>query len=169
LEILSRKYIKIISVEDKIEIVSPKEIILNAGGSQLKISDKGIFIETPRLFHVKAGQHKFDSGAIVNYPVPNMPSLYYGSFNLTDEYNNPLIGQKYKLTLPSGKEILGLTDDQGKTLTGYSAENNQDIKLEVIENINEDIWYQPESTFEYEQLDSMEYPIVDEDEVENDD
>ena len=98
-----------------------------------------------------------------------MPSLYYGSFNLTDEYNNPIIRQKYKLTLPSGKEILGLTDDQGKTLTGYSAENNQDIKLEIIENINEDIWYQPESTFEYEQLDGMEYPIINEDEVENDD
>jgi uncharacterized protein (DUF2345 family) len=169
LEILSRKHIKIISVEDKIEIVSPKEIILNAGGSQLKISDKGIIIETSGLFHVKAGQHKFDRGSIVNYQVPNIPSFYYGSFNLTDAYNNPIIGQKYKLTLPSGKEILGLTDDSGKTLTGYSAEDSQDIKLEVIEDINEDIWYQPESTFEYEQLDDIEYPIAGEDEVENDD
>lgn len=172
MEILSRKNIKIVSVEDKIEIVSPKEIIFNAGGTQLKVSEKGVFIETPRLFHVKAGQHKFESGAIVNYSIPNLPSMYYGNFNLTDDHDNPVSGQKYKLTLPSGKEILGLTNDLGETLTGYSAENNQDLKLEVIESINEDIWFQPESTFEYEQLDNFEYPIVDEDnenEVENDD
>ncbi|KOR72740.1 type VI secretion system protein, partial [Acinetobacter baumannii] len=169
IEILSRKNIKILSVEDKIEIVGQKEIVLNAGGSQLTISDKGVFINTPRLFHAKAGQHKFDAGAIINYSFPNLPSMYYGNFNITDKNNNPIGGQKYKMTLPSGKEILGFTDENGNTVTGYSGEDNQNLKLEIIEDLYQDIWYQPNSTYEYETIDDLELPVnfdkeVDEDE-----
>ncbi len=55
--------IKLISTEDKIEITSPKEIVLTAGGSQLKINGDGIFTTTGGKFESKAGQHSFVGGA----------------------------------------------------------------------------------------------------------
>ncbi|MBU0323966.1 hypothetical protein KN522_18485, partial [Acinetobacter baumannii] len=92
-----------------------------------------------------------------------------GNFNITDKNNNPIGGQKYKMTLPSGKEILGFTDENGNTVTGYSGEDNQNLKLEIIEDLYQDIWYQPNSTYEYETIDDLELPVnfdkeVDEDE-----
>lgn len=43
IDAIAKKVIKLISTEDKIEITSPKEIVLTAGGSQLKINAKGVF------------------------------------------------------------------------------------------------------------------------------
>ena len=61
----------VISTEDKIEITSPKEIVLTAGGSQLKINGDGIFTTTGGKFESKAGQHSFVGGAKVSYEVPD--------------------------------------------------------------------------------------------------
>ncbi len=69
-DLIARKGIQIISTEDKIEIKSPKEIILTAGGSQLKINSSGIFSTTGAKFEVKAGQHLFVGGANVDFTLP---------------------------------------------------------------------------------------------------
>ncbi|WP_081241744.1 type VI secretion system Vgr family protein [Acinetobacter johnsonii] len=74
IEAIARKVIKLISTEDKIEITSPKEIVLTAGGSQLKINGDGIFTTTGGKFESKAGQHRFVGGAKVSYEVPELPS-----------------------------------------------------------------------------------------------
>ena len=74
IEAIARKVIKLISTEDKIEITSPKEIVLTAGGSQLKINGDGIFTTTGGKFESKAGQHSFVGGAKVSYEVPELPS-----------------------------------------------------------------------------------------------
>lgn len=54
--------IKLISTEDKIELTSPKEIVLTAGGSQLRINGDGIFTTTGGKFESKAGQDSFVGG-----------------------------------------------------------------------------------------------------------
>jgi uncharacterized protein (DUF2345 family) len=59
IEAIAKKVIKLISTEDKIEITSPKEIVLTAGGSQLKINADGVFSTTGGKFESKAGQHLF--------------------------------------------------------------------------------------------------------------
>lgn len=74
IEAIARKVIKLISTEDKIEITSPKEIVLTAGGSQLKINGDGIFTTTGGKFESKAGQHSFVGGTKVSYEVPELPS-----------------------------------------------------------------------------------------------
>lgn len=99
IEAIARKVIKLISTEDKVEITSPKEIVLTAGGSQLKINGDGIFTTTGGKFESKAGQHSFVGGAKVSYEVPELPSMFYGNFLVRDQQNNPVKGQKYKLTL----------------------------------------------------------------------
>ena len=59
---LARQKIKLISTEDRVEITSPKEIVLTAGGSQIKINSKGDFVSTSAKFEAKAGQHCFEGG-----------------------------------------------------------------------------------------------------------
>lgn len=68
IEAIARKVIKLISTEDKVEITSPKEIVLTAGGSQLKINGDGIFTTTGGKFESKAGQHSFVGGANIIVP-----------------------------------------------------------------------------------------------------
>ena len=53
---------------------TPPEIVLTAGGSQLKINADGVFSTTGGKFESKAGQHLFTSGAKVSYEVPELPS-----------------------------------------------------------------------------------------------
>lgn len=58
-DLIARKAVQIISAEDKIEATAAKEIVLTAGGSQVKITGSGIFMTTGGKFEVKAGQHLF--------------------------------------------------------------------------------------------------------------
>ncbi|MBE2172024.1 type VI secretion system tip protein VgrG [Acinetobacter oleivorans] len=74
-DIIARKGIQIISIEDRIEIISPKEIILTADGSQLKINSSGIFPVTGGKLEVKAGQHLFMSGANIVVPKISLPTI----------------------------------------------------------------------------------------------
>ncbi len=74
-DIIARKGIQIISTEDRIEITSPKEIILTADGSQLKINSSGIFPVTGGKLEVKAGQHLFMSGANIVVPKKSLPTI----------------------------------------------------------------------------------------------
>lgn len=75
IDIIARKGIQIISTEDRIEITSPKEIILTADGSQLKINSSGIFPVTGGKLEVKAGQHLFMSGANIVVPKISLPTI----------------------------------------------------------------------------------------------
>lgn len=74
-DIIARKGVQIISTEDRIEITSPKEIILTADGSQLKINSSGIFPVTGGKLEVKAGQHLFMSGANIVVPKISLPTI----------------------------------------------------------------------------------------------
>lgn len=75
IEVIARKVIKFISTEERIEITSPKEIVINASGSQLKINSGGVFSTTGAKFESKAGQHVFSGGGnLANVPL-NLPKM----------------------------------------------------------------------------------------------
>ncbi len=75
IEVIARKVVKFISTEERIEITSPKEIVINAQGSQLKINSGGVFTTTGAKFEVKAGQHVFSGGSnLTNVPL-NLPKM----------------------------------------------------------------------------------------------
>uniref|UniRef100_UPI00057098C4 type VI secretion system Vgr family protein n=1 Tax=Acinetobacter sp. A47 TaxID=1561217 RepID=UPI00057098C4 len=73
MDLLAKQGIQIISTEDRIEITSPKEIVITAGGTQIKLDGSGIFPVTSGKFEVKAGQHLFMGGASVNVPAIDLP------------------------------------------------------------------------------------------------
>lgn len=74
MDLLAKQGVQIISTEDRIEISSPKEIVITAGGSQIKLNGSGIFPTTGGKFEVKAGQHLFMGGAKVPMDIPLMPN-----------------------------------------------------------------------------------------------
>ncbi|WP_151767077.1 type VI secretion system Vgr family protein [Acinetobacter oleivorans] len=114
-DIIARKGIKIISTEDRIEIISPKEIILTADGSQLKINSSGIFPVTGGKLEVKAGQHLFMSGANIVVPKISLPTIktpfsnkinYNWNINSEDKKELFIINKKNNSLIKSHKNEL---------------------------------------------------------------
>ncbi|RPE31077.1 type VI secretion system secreted protein VgrG [Acinetobacter sp. BIGb0102] len=85
MDLLAKQGIQIISTEDRIEISSPKEIVITAGPSQIKLNGSGIFPVTSGKFEAKAGQHLFMGGAKVDFSVPKFNEL-----NITKRFSNKL-------------------------------------------------------------------------------
>ncbi|MCG5227846.1 type VI secretion system Vgr family protein [Acinetobacter pittii] len=112
-DFIARKAVQIISAEDKIEATAAKEIVLTAGGSQVKITGSGIFMTTSGKFEVKAGQHKFSGGQKVTTDLPNLPSSpnrkYILEFDVRHKLDNVALE-----SLPT----YSLIDSQGNIRTG---------------------------------------------------
>ena len=119
IEAIARKVIKLISTEDKIEITSPKEIVLTAGGSQLKINGSGIFTTTGGKFESKAGQHCFVGGSKVSYEVPQLPnaSIYSNRLDVYDLFWQSDFSQlSFKAFIPETNAVIsGGIDEHGRT------------------------------------------------------
>ena len=121
LDLLAKQGIQIISTEDRIEISSPKEIVITAGGSQIKLNASGIFPTTGGKFEVKAGQHLFGGGAKVSISkitLPNPPPLdkNIGKFFLYKGDGSPFIEHEYKILDKAGNVLKqGITNQFGET------------------------------------------------------
>src|SRR5690606_15203993 len=110
IEAIARKVIKFISTEERIEITSPKEIVINAQGSQLKINSGGVFTTTGAKFEAKAGQHVFSGGQKVEIPSRKFnTSPCYLMYQITDSTGEPLKNTNYMMYLADG------TVEKGKT------------------------------------------------------
>ncbi|MCI3878613.1 type VI secretion system Vgr family protein [Acinetobacter higginsii] len=118
MDLLAKQGIQIISTEDRIEITSPKEIVITAGGSQLKLNGSGIFPTTGGKFEVKAGQHLFMGGENVHATIPLMPKLglHKIQFELRDTETQALLPfTSYMLMNDQGHVSYGKTDANSLT------------------------------------------------------
>ncbi|AMW79656.1 type VI secretion system protein [Acinetobacter sp. TGL-Y2] len=138
-DLIARKGIQIISTEDTIEIKSPKEIILTADGSQLKINGSGIFPTTGGKFEVKAGQHLFVGGANQTLRLPKLPQLvlaegpFSGRFQLFKTNGRNFEGYKYFIKDKNGNVLKeGITDNQGFT---EQVVTEKSIKIETYKSV----------------------------------
>ncbi|ENX42865.1 DUF2345 domain-containing protein [Acinetobacter sp. NIPH 2100] len=116
MDLLAKQGIQIISTEDRIEITSPKEIVITAGGSQIKLNGSGIFPITGGKFEVKAGQHLFMGGASAMVEFPALPIMDNNRFiELNYHYDDltPIKGAAYKVILEDGSILSGILDDKG--------------------------------------------------------
>ncbi|NUG23825.1 type VI secretion system Vgr family protein [Acinetobacter lactucae] len=121
-DLIARKAVQIISTEEKIEATAAKEIVLTAGGSQVKITGSGIFMTTGGKFEVKAGQHLFMGGGSANANVPALPKLEFAESPYSAQYQlfkaDGRNFQGYKYSIYDSKNNLikqGITDNQGLT------------------------------------------------------
>ncbi|MFG0586579.1 type VI secretion system Vgr family protein [Acinetobacter sp. YQ_14] len=117
MDLLAKQGIQIISTEDRIEITSPKEIVITAGGSQIKLNGSGIFPTTGGKFEVKAGQHLFMGGANVNLSVPALPRFEkknWIALEYVDVDQTPFANLGYKIFFENNQVIEGRLDELGK-------------------------------------------------------
>ena len=117
MDLLAKQGIQIISTEDRIEISSPKEIVITAGGSQIKLNGSGIFPTTGGKFEVKAGQHLFMGGANVNLSVPALPRFdkkNWIALEHVDVDQTPFATLGYKIFFENNQVIEGRLDELGK-------------------------------------------------------
>ena len=113
LDVIARKAVQVISTEDVIEFKSPKEIILTAGGSQLKINGSGIFSTTGGKFEVKAGQHLFVGGQKIPLDIPLMPNEVRKQLVLKYHDDEPVMSTNFIIKYADGAKISGITNDKG--------------------------------------------------------
>ncbi|MFK4050684.1 type VI secretion system Vgr family protein [Acinetobacter venetianus] len=117
MDLLAKQGIQIISTEDRIEISSPKEIVITADGSQIKLNGSGIFPTTGGKFEVKAGQHLFMGGANVNLSVPALPRFEkknWIALEHVDVDQTPFANLGYKIFFENNQVIEGRLDELGK-------------------------------------------------------
>nr|WP_308495405.1 DUF2345 domain-containing protein [Duganella aceris] len=73
MEILADKSIKVISVNDSIEIKASQKIVLQAGQSSITLEGGDITFACPGNFTVKGGQHLFEGGASAAAQMVQLP------------------------------------------------------------------------------------------------
>lgn len=138
-DLIARKAVQVISTEDKIEATASKEIVLTAGGSQVRITGSGIFMTTGGKFEVKAGQHKFMGGGSVNSSLPYLPEQgkqKYGVwFDVMDKQGNKLKpGTGYIIFDENDKEIERGKLDRTGLVKLETEEPNKQYKIHVVIN-----------------------------------
>jgi len=136
-DLIARKAVQVISTEDKIEATAAKEIVLTAGGSQVKITGSGIFMTTGGKFEVKAGQHLFMGGGSVNSSLPYLPEQgkqKYGLwFDVMDKQGNKLKpGTEYIIFDEHDKEIERGKLDRTGLVKLETEEPNKQYKIHVV-------------------------------------
>ncbi len=114
--------------------INPQKPVLSAGGSQIIINKNGITVITPAKFEVKAGQHKFESGAQVSSTIPELPTWtpHEEFFIIHDQEGKPIPNQHYIMTDEDGSKIEGYTDENGKTEKFKSMQPKQ-VKIQLLE------------------------------------
>ncbi|MZY07711.1 type VI secretion system tip protein VgrG [Acinetobacter pittii] len=138
-DLIARKAVQVISTEDKIEATAAKEIVLTAGGSQVKITGSGIFMTTSGKFEVKAGQHLFMGGGSTNSSLPYLPEQgkqKYGVwFDVMDKQGNKLKpGTGYIIFDENDKEIERGKLDRTGLVKLETEEPNKQYKIHVVIN-----------------------------------
>ncbi|MDC4466099.1 type VI secretion system tip protein VgrG, partial [Acinetobacter baumannii] len=136
-DLIARKAVQVISTEDKIEATAAKEIVLTAGGSQVKITGSGIFMTTSGKFEVKAGQHLFMGGGSVNSSLPYLPEQgkqKYGVwFDVMDKQGNKLKpGTEYIIFDEHDKEVERGKLDRTGLVKLETEEPNKQYKIHVV-------------------------------------
>lgn len=109
--------------------------VLSAGGSQIRISAKGIEVITGGKFEVKAGQHVFSSGQKVISDIPFLPSPSNGGyileFDVRHKVDNGLLGSAATFTLIDSKGNVRSGDVPNDGIVRITS-NDQEEKYTII-------------------------------------
>lgn len=121
IEIIAQKVLKLISVTEQIEISARKEILVNAGGSYIRLHAGGIEQGTNGSWKAHASSHGLPGPKILAQSLPPMPQGLQGSYDQAfvatwagTRFPASQVG--YRLRDAGGKVIAeGLTGENGET------------------------------------------------------
>lgn len=120
LHALAKTDIKIESVEGRIEISAPQELVFNCGGAYIRLKDGDIELGAPGNIYLKATHvQKFGSTSL-NTPTSLLPAGYAGGYTLKDEAQTPMPFTRYRVTTQQGEVFNGVTDKDGLTMSVHT-------------------------------------------------
>ena len=118
LDIIAEKVINLISTQKSIRLTAAEEILLNAGGSYLRINSSGIEQGTKNSWKVYAASRSMQGPQEMNMPLPDLPSgaaRFNEEFCLRDEISgDPIANMRYKLHFADGSVVSGTTGEDGR-------------------------------------------------------
>ncbi|MFM0366744.1 DUF2345 domain-containing protein [Paraburkholderia sediminicola] len=118
-ETIAKRAVEIMSTEDWINLTSKHGIQLNGGGSELKLSPKGILGFTNDAFRVNAAVHQTldPRPKPVRSPLTDTSQAKVAEHFVLVEHGSGLRlpNQHYRITLSSGQVIEGTSNELGET------------------------------------------------------
>lgn len=135
MELLAQKSIEITSTEDEIRITAKKKVIINGGGSYIRLDTCGIEAGTLGEYNVKAGYYGRKPKAKLTPELMVFPVIESGEFNVkflfTDDDDIPYANTKYIAYFPDGTQKDGVTDEKGQTEV-FLSDREDEIKVELL-------------------------------------
>ncbi|WP_421376051.1 type VI secretion system Vgr family protein [Paraburkholderia sp. DD10] len=132
IELTAQKTMKLLSATEKIEAAAKQEILLTSGGAYIRMTGGNIEIHAPGKVDFKGSQHSFNGPASQPYPLPQFQPSYQAQYVLQNEADGtPMIQHAYELKLPSGRTLLGHTNDFGETVRVFTP-SAQDVNLRAF-------------------------------------
>lgn len=132
LEMIAQKDIKITSTEGSVTITAAKELVLNCAGAYVKLSGGGVEIGCPNNILFKCANAQKMGPENYNSPKPELPKGFNEYFIARNEDSGDIMPHtRYRITTAEGDTFEGITDQEGKTATVYTAVPNA-LKIELL-------------------------------------
>ncbi|MEK7898286.1 DUF2345 domain-containing protein, partial [Burkholderia contaminans] len=131
-DLTAKKTINITSTADSIHLHAADEIVLHAGSTEIRISERGYVVKTAGEHTVYAGSHQTFGPESMAKPFPGMPGADFEEFyTLRDRAGKALPDRIYQLTHPNGRVVEGRTNAAGHTVKAY-AESSAPVHCEAL-------------------------------------
>ncbi len=119
IELVADKTVKVISANDKVEVIAKEEILINSGGAYIRIKDGNIYFHAPGTIEHKGAAHPLMGPTSLAKEMPRLPSSELNIAERFSIYEN-LFGrrsanQPYKVFLEDGTTYEGKTNEYGET------------------------------------------------------
>ncbi|WP_241239190.1 type VI secretion system Vgr family protein [Burkholderia stagnalis] len=119
IDMKAKQSVKIESTTDSIHLYAAKEILLHAGSTQMRISDKGYTVHTAGEHTVHAASHQTvePQAKSVKMPLTDIKDAKVAEhFVLPDGGSGiAMAEQRYRITLDDGQVIEGISNEHGET------------------------------------------------------
>jgi type VI secretion system secreted protein VgrG len=135
MELIAQAGLKIISTTDLVHISAAKEVVINAGGSYIKIGSAGIEQGTMAKWQVFSSSHSMSGPASMQPSLPPLPQdavQFSDSFCVRDfRTGDPIDKMRYLLTYDDGTSVKGITGPDG-LIPRQTRLNPDKVKIELL-------------------------------------
>ncbi|WP_164705675.1 DUF2345 domain-containing protein, partial [Pseudomonas viridiflava] len=120
LHALAKTDVKIESLEGRVEISAPQELVLNCGGAYTRLKGGDIELGAPGNIYLKASHVQKTGSARLDTPASPMPAGYAAGYTVEDQAQAPMPFTNYRITTEQGEIFNGVTDKDGQTTSVHT-------------------------------------------------
>ncbi|KKK07884.1 DUF2345 domain-containing protein, partial [Pseudomonas frederiksbergensis] len=131
LHALAKTDVKIESIQGRVEISAPQELVLNCGGAYIRLKDGDIELGAPGNVYLKASHVEKTQGASLHTPASPLPAGYAAGYTLKDHAQAAMPFARYRVTTQQGDVFNGVTDRDGRTMSVNTLVPG-DLKVELL-------------------------------------